>query len=346
MNKPEIRVLNEPPPKWNDWVTQGLGGPIQTAQYAAYWQEMWGYKPLFLMAGDPGQPDGILLAYQYSPLSRLLYGNPGGSLVRAATWPILKGVASRFGPVVLNPEKRIETVPALLKKAGSYSGLGGGRFFHAALQHYLPEEPEPELIQGLERLGGRLIQGLTPVLAIGEDLDKVWMSVHRQARKAKKQADKQGLVVEELEGGNEDSARLFIDLADRAKGASSLGPALPRLTSKHLARDGFSVRYFICRLEGEPVGGIGLHAFGGVALEIAAWTAERAWKERLNCGDALKWAIIKWCAAHGVRIYDLMGIAPEPRSPKETGIARFKKKWSSEIRPVYSLRTRAAVTSP
>ncbi len=346
MNRPEIRIHEEVPPDWNQWVAQGLGGPNQTSHYAAYWQEMWGYRPLFLTAGGLGEPDGILLAYEYSPLSRLLHGKPLAGLARKATWPALRCVASRFGPVVLNPEKRTETVLALLKKAGSRSGLGRGRFFYSALQHYLPEEPDQGLIQGLEKLGGRLIRGLTPVLTVDEDLDKVWKSVHRQARKAKNKADKQGLIVEELDGGDEDAARLFIDLADKTKEAPSLGSALPRLTARHLARDGFSVRYFICRVDGDPVGGIGLHAFGGVAMEIAAWTTERAYKERLNCGDALKWAVISWCAANKVKVYDLMGISPDPKSPKEEGIARFKKKWSTQVRPFYSFRTRAAVTPP
>ena len=327
-------------------MAQGLGGPNQTSHYASYWQEMWGYKPLFITAGDPDSPDGILLAYEYSPLSRLLYGKPGARAARALTWPALRCVASRFGPVVLDPAKRTPAVLALLKAAASRAGLGQGRYFYAALQHYLPEEPDVELVQGLADMGGRLIKGLTPVLAVEEDLEKVWMKVHRQARKAAKQAEKQGLSVEVLDGGDEEAARMFIDLADRVKGSPSLGPALPRLTAKHLARDGFSVRYFICGLEGEPVGGIGLHAFGGVAMEIAAWTGERSWKERLNTGDALKWAIIQWCSENGVKIYDLMGVSPDPQTPKEEGIARFKKKWSSELRPIYSLRTRAAVTPP
>ncbi len=346
MTLPEIIVHRRAPALWNRWVAQGLGGPNQTSHYAAYWQEMWGYKPLFLVAGDPDRPDGILLAYEYSPLSRLLRGRPGAEAVRALTWPALRCVASRFGPVVLNQEKRTATVLALIKAAASRAGLGRGRYFYAALQHYLDQEPEEELIQGLAGLGGRLIKGLTPLLAVEEDLDKVLMKVHRQARKAKKQADKQGLAVEVLDGGDEQAAGMFIDLADQVKGAPSLGPALPRLTARHLAREEFSVRYFICRLEGEPVGGIGLHAFGGVAMEIAAWTGERSWKERLNTGDALKWAIIEWCAANGVRIYDLMGVSPDPRTSKEEGIARFKKKWSSQLRPIYSLRTRAAVTPP
>lgn len=346
MKQPEIRIHEEPPPDWNRWVAQGLGGPNQTANYAAYWKEMWGYAPLFLTAGDPARPQAVLLAYEYSPLARLLRGRPGAALAVAATRPVMGCVASRFGPVVLDPETRAETVPALLRAAASRSGLARGRYFYAALQHYFPEEPEEGLIQSLAGLGGRVIKGLTPVLEVSEDLDQVWQSVHRQARKAKNKADKQGLNVEEIDGRDEAAAAAFIDLADQTKEAASLGSDLPRLTARHLPRDGFTVRYFICRLEDEPVGGIGLHAFGGVAMEIAAWTTERAMRERLNAGDALKWAIISWCSANGVRLYDLMGVAPEPQNPKEEGIARFKKKWANTLRPIYSLRTRAAITPP
>jgi len=341
-----VRVFPEPPPGWNEWVAQGLGGPYQTGHYAAYWKEMWGYRPLFLTAGEGPEPSALLLAYLYSPLTRLLQGRPGGKAAVRLTWPFLRSAASRFGPVVLDPEARGEAGPELLRKAASLAGWARGRYFYSALQTYDPQPPGPELVQGLSSLGGRVIEGLTPVLKIVPDREEIWAGLNRQARKAVRQAEKQGLEVEVVDGGEEAAAARFIDLADRAKGVPSLGPDLPRLTALHLARDGFSVRYFICRHEDRPVAGIGLHAFGGVASEIAAWTDDEAREKRLAGGDALKWAVIEWCAANGVRLYDLMGLAKEPGSPKEEGIARFKRKWSSGLRPLFSLRTRAAFSPP
>lgn len=341
-----VRVLTEPPPGWDGWVAQGRGGPYQTSHYAAYWREMWGYKPLFLTAGEGERPSALLLAYLYSPLTRILHGRPWAKALDRLTRPFLRSVASRFGPVILDPRARARAGPELLAKAGSLAGPAKGRHFHSALQVYDQEPPGPELIQSLSSLGGRVVEGLTPVLKIVPDQERIWSGLHRQARKAVRQAEKQGLEVEAVDGGDEAAAARFIDLADQAKGDPSLGPALPRLTALHLAREGFSVRYFICRLEDRPVAGIGLHAFGGVASEIAAWTTEEARERRLAGGDALKWAVIQWCADSGVRLYDLMGLAKEPANPKEAGIARFKKKWSSGLRPLYSLRTRAALTPP
>jgi hypothetical protein len=248
--------------------------------------------------------------------------------------------------VVLEPGAREEAGPELLKKAGSLTGPARGRYFYSALQAYDPEPPGPGLIKSLSSLGGRVVEGLTPVLEIVPDQEEIWKGLNRQARKAVRQAEKQGLEVEVLDGGDEAAAARFIDLADQAKGAPSLGPALPRLTAFHLAREGFSVRYFICRFQDRPVAGIGLHAFGGVASEIAAWMTDQAREKRLAGGDALKWAVVQWCAENGVRLYDLMGVARNPANPKEEGIARFKKKWSSHLRPVYSLRTRAAFSPP
>jgi len=344
--QPQIRVFNQPPDLWNEWVKEGLGGPYQTTHYAAYWEAMWGYRARFLVAGDPARPDGILLAYQYSPAARLLFGRPGRRLVTRATWPFWRCSASRFGPVILNPARRTEATLGLLKKAGSLSGLLGGRHHHSVGQVYADQPPDKALVEGLACLGGRLIESLTPVLTIDPDLDKVWAGLNRQARKAARLAQKQGLVVESWDGGDAQAAGRFIDLNDQAKGGRSLGPALPRLTARHLARDGFAVRYFVCRQDDRPVAGLGVHAFGGVASEIAAWMTDQARQKKLAGGDAVKWAVIEWLAASGVGLYDLMGVAPQPANPKEEGIARFKKKWSSELRPVYSIRTRAAVVPP
>ena len=99
MKEPEIHIHREPPPDWNRWVAQGLGGPNQTANYAAYWKEMWGYRPLFLTAGDPARPRAVLLAYEYSPPDPAAAGKtrsrPG--LGRHPAGPALRGLPVRPG---------------------------------------------------------------------------------------------------------------------------------------------------------------------------------------------------------------------------------------------------------
>jgi hypothetical protein len=339
-----VTILEAAPAQWNDLVRAGRGGPAQAGHYAAYWRARFGYRPFFLVAGDPAGPAGVLLAYQYSPLTRLLAGRPGAKALVAATWPLLRSAASRYGPVILDPERRTETTLALLRAAARLAGLGRGRYFHSALQVYLDRPPDPDLVARLARLGGRVVEGLTPLLDLDPDPEIIFKRVDHQARKAVRQAEKQGLTIEELDGADPLAAAGYVALEAQAKGLGSPDPALAAETARHLGRPGFGVRYFVCRRSGEPVAGLGVHLFGDVAAELAAWSTKLARAERLAGGDLVKWAALRWAAGQGARVFDLMGINPRPQGAKEEGIARFKKKWSSRLAPVYSLRSRAALT--
>ncbi len=76
---------------------------------------------------------------------------------------------------------------------------------------------------------------------------------------------------------------------------------------------------------------MGVWQYNGYVYEFFSGRAHAADAARLNVGDAIKWAIIRWGCAQGHRTYDLAGVIPEPTTSKETGIFAFKEKWGGEM---------------
>ena len=86
-------------------------------------------------------------------------------------------------------------------------------------------------------------------------------------------------------------------------------------------------------LEGaKAVGGIGVWAFNGIINEFGAVRSLYGAKKNLYAGDILKWEIIKWGNADGLRCYDLEGVSPDPQSEKDAAIRQFKEKWGGMLK--------------
>jgi len=340
-----IERKTSPPKKWNEWIRQGMGGPYQTRQFADYWSAILGYRPLFLVVGEPERPLGALLAFQYSPLQRKLYEKRGSRQIHALTWPLIRSIGSIDGPAICQSCNRREVVSALFAELRQCAGFAGGVRWKSTCHWEMSGEEEGSGDRNIGK-GIREDKGFTPVVRLGQNLDEAWRCMPKEGRKAVRRAERQGITIRCLDGGDIKEAHEFWQLCDRAKGGKSYGDRLPEMSSRYLAEEDFHVRYFIASHEGSPIAGLGLHAFGGIACEIAAWSTPESVAAHLGGGDAIKWAVIKWCIEHKVVVYDLMGIVQPPRNSKEEGIGRFKKKWTKEIIPLNSLRTVMAILPP
>ena len=337
-----VAVFDEAPANWNEWVVSGAGGPYQTRQFGEYWRKMLGYRPQYLIAGDAAEPSGTLLAFAYSPLHRRLYRARYGDFIDGLLTPVLGCIGSIDGPVILDGRHGADVCVALLRSAARLARPLGG-LWGRNLCSYGGLALEPS--QLAPHLPGRIEVHHTPQLRLGRDSESVWSDLPKEARKAVRKAEKQGVTVSCFDGGDTEQARRFWALCDRSKGGKSYGDRLPVTSSQVLAVDGFHVCYFIAYLGEEPIAGMGLHAYSDNARELAAWNTPQCLAEGLGGGDAIKWEVIKWCVANDILTYDLAGISLLPRNPKEAGIARFKKKWAREIVPVLSVRTAFAFVS-
>lgn len=88
---------------------------------------------------------------------------------------------------------------------------------------------------------------------------------------------------------------------------------------------------FMAFHENIPVGGIMFSCFNGYINESGIVRSQIDFDLKLYAQDFLKWKIIEWGKENNQRFYDLTGINPNPKTDKELGIFRYKKKWGGDL---------------
>ena len=75
---------------------------------------------------------------------------------------------------------------------------------------------------------------------------------------------------------------------------------------------------------------LGMYIFNGLATEIASSISPEAYEKKLPAQDLIHWEMMLEAKRMGCHTFDLAGVNPDPRTPKEVGIRRFKKKWGGK----------------
>jgi hypothetical protein len=114
-------------------------------------------------------------------------------------------------------------------------------------------------------------------------------------------------------------------------------------------------RFFVAKdAQGRVLATLGTYNFNGLATEIMSHRTKASFEENLPAQDLLHWHIFKVHKAAGDRWFNLAGYSPDPATPKEAGIRRFKEKWGGRKAsvpvftkefPSLSRRTWRALTS-
>jgi hypothetical protein len=157
----------------------------------------------------------------------------------------------------------------------------------------------------------------------------LWSRLSGSARKAVRRAREHGVTVRRIRRREEldDYARLV----DLAPGYTRPGRVLSRLEDFQAVWDRFRVvghlEFFVAEHGGRIIGGLGVIGCGTYVTEIALCQSPRTEDVRLNGQDLIKWEIIRWANASGIRTFDLAGVSPRPRTTKEARIRQFKAKW-------------------
>ena len=309
---------------WNGFVARQPDADLmQTTHWADVVAGYHGHTPRYAWVHDGKQPVGALL----------LFVEPYFQMLTRATHPLLHGPTKRAlpvlrwkrGPVIPDPRRRVDVLDALLSglqaEARSMGALG------VAEATSLPDLVQPDCAAVLSATGTWHTHATFLVdLSTGEDA--VWAGMKKVARKAVRRAESQGIVV-----------RRLTDEKDLGKVWRMLTEGWERLGTRYGRRQDFlgflwqalhpdgHCEFFLAEVDGEPVGSMGVWQYNGYVYEFFSGRAHAADAARLNVGDAIKWAIIRWGCAQGHRTYDLAGVIPEPTTSKETGIFAFKEKW-------------------
>jgi hypothetical protein len=184
----------------------------------------------------------------------------------------------------------------------------------------------------------------TLVIELAADDDRLLGQMSKDTRYKIRRAMKDPLQVAAAPTPSERQVDEFADFYDRFAAAESVSPVFrPRLHA--LARRDNLVLTSATGGDGDVLvrhayvaaRGRGYMLYSGSLLAQSADSATRNLIGRAN--RYLHWHDIRLFKERGFDYYDFGGLDIEERSPKTAGIARFKRGFGGEVRPVYSSTT-------
>ncbi len=164
----------------------------------------------------------------------------------------------------------------------------------------------------------------TFLIDLSQDSDTLWKKMDKHSvRKNIERSKKRGVHIKEINNSN---LKLFYDIRKLTH------PVIfTKLEKRWNILNKVGSTGFLAFVDEVPVAGIMVSTFNGYINEFGIARTERDKKENLYSHDLLKWHIIKWAKNNQFRNYDLTGINPNSKEPKEKGIFRYKKKWGGEF---------------
>ena len=166
----------------------------------------------------------------------------------------------------------------------------------------------------------------TFLINLSDEKEKVFGKIDKKSgRKNIERSIERGVKIEEI---NEKSLLEYLELYNLTKiKASGIETDIETMKNfwKILKPAGFSG--FIARRNGNCIGGMLFSFFNGYINEWGVARSSEDYLEKLYSQDLIKWNIIDWGIKNKMRYYDLSGFNPFPKTEKEKGILRYKKKW-------------------
>lgn len=182
----------------------------------------------------------------------------------------------------------------------------------------------------------------TLVIDLADDEDRLFEQMARDTRsKIRRAMERDPLQVAETATPSSSDVDAFADFYDGFAAAQSVAPVFrPRLHA--LAGQGNLVLTSATGEDGDVLvrhayvaaRGRGFMLYSGSVLTEAEDSGARNLIGRAN--RYLHWHDIRLFRERGFGLYDFGGLDVDERSPKTAGIARFKRGFGGEVRPVYS----------
>ena len=328
-----VDIYNDVEPEWwNQLIEQsGHGSIYQTYHWNAFYREFAGYDLKFLVCHDRDSNPAGLLVVKVGAVGHLHFlERTLGAIAQALLKRAYPAHSWEYGPVLLAPREQWNAVAsALLREVRKLRGT--------ISRCNVPLEVSSD---GLEGLRGMLqvSEWGTYVIDLERSEEELWEGLKSTGRKAGRRAEREGSTVRTLQGEEDQIAyQQFRDACMKRRGSRSFSVNQTTIRNRWLSQIAAEDIY-VAEFEGQMISSLVILRFGGWVHELAAHQSQMAHDRKLYGGDMIKWEVIRRESAEGATAYDLCGVNPEPATPKEQDIDRFKKKWGGErvLFPVFS----------
>ncbi len=316
LNVISLEIENIPDQRWNERLIESeLGTIYQTKEMGAYYLTQ-NLKPIYLKFVNPnGTIVGQVLLVEFS---RFLNRGKKGNILKKI--PGVKKLLCKwvYGPLVFENDFASEI----------YQALGN---FLLEKNYVVKGSQHPLSINGISSLQKkfRLTKWSTSLIDLNKNEDELYENITKHSgRKNIERSIKRDVVIQET---TESNLKEFLDLLYMNKAnRNATNEEHEDMCNwwKILKPIGYSG--FLAKKNEVLIGGIMFSAFHNYIIEGGVARSEDDTKMKLYSQDLIKWKIIQWGIKNKMKYYDLAGFNPNPKSKKEEGILRYKKKWGGK----------------
>jgi len=312
----EFRLDNDFSKNWNQELTKSeLGNIFNTIEYSEYVKSRLGWKPQFLTIIDPkGKLVGQSILFEYSSRK---FGKSFNKIINKLSVKIPRKLRWTYGPVIFSNDKNIifnQFLEFLYKTKNNING-----------------NTHPLLSTKFENSSLNISNWCTFLIDLKQSNENLLGKMDKKSvRKNIERSKERGVSVHQI---NEKLLRDYHEILNKSRAELNNSTYHFDDTKKLwdlLKPIGFTG--FITKKDDEITGGITFSSFNDYINEWGVARTKIDTDKKLYSQDLLKWEIIKWGKKSGCNFYDLSGANPEPKTEKEKGILRYKKKWGGTMR--------------
>jgi len=329
-----VEILRSVSPSvWNSWVSKAEAGTLfQTTFWSDRLCELWDCRPFFFVVRRCGfdLPALVLLGFDiHSDL--IVSDSTPVSLRLTESIRKLLGIRRRFQwfgqPALIHQDAGDDGYRLLLTEIEE---LCKSTRIPAIAPSELPDSAKASIPVHWESK-----QWATFVVDLQQDEESLWRNLKKTARKAIRDARESGIVVRQINSLEElRDYYQFVCQRNPRYGKRTYGFTDLETMWRHF-RPNAVFETFVAEKGGEPLAGLSVWGYNRLISELGSFQSEKSFLEKLYGSDLIKWEVLRWGSRKGCRAFDLAGVSPEPRTPKEQGIRQFKEKWGGGYRPYW-----------
>ena len=317
----EIRVEKEYPSDWNkNLINSPMGNVYNTAEYSYYGRDILNWQPLFLsIINNTGKIVSQVVLFEITRSIGNKFPNSFKKIFSLTT----KSIKWRYGPVIFSQEHDL-ILNSFLKHIIN-------------LKTKIDGSLHPFLEGNLDNFNLKKIKWSTYIIDLHNNKNYIMQNFNKKSvRNNIKRSQERGVEVKEI---NNESIYEYSKLLNEYRLSMKTSTYSERQVLelwRLLSPVGF--RGFIASKDGTNIAAITFSTFNGYINEWGIARSEKDTKEKLYAQDLLKWKIIEWGIDNNQKYYDFSGFNPLPRTKKEEGILRYKKKWGGKQYALWIIR--------
>src|SRR4030042_4453686 len=241
------------------------------------------------------------------------------------------------GPVVFDHDRAKESIQLILKRVLRLAKRNFATHINLTPSHmsrYASDESIPNLYQ---EFGFEAKKWATYLVDLRKEEEELFKLISHAARKCIKKCQRDGLKVVSLESYEEFEERYW---QPYVQAEAYFGRKANRGRKELWDEDKENYyHYYIAEdQQGETLAVLSMYIFNGIATEIASGLMPQAYEQKIPAQDLIHWEMMLEAKRLGAHTFVLAGVNPNPQSPKEEGLKRFKEKWGGRYIEYYIYR--------